>query len=137
MASATQVKRVLIAEDYPDILQSLLATLCSAGVECDGAKDGREAKDYYDNAREGGRPYSVLVLDAAMPYLTGYEVTNYVREECKDAVPIIIITADSEHLVRPHAQYVKATEVLFKPFSPDELRAKVRERLNGRVEQRE
>lgn len=126
--------RLLIADDYPDTLLVLQAILCRDEYSCDLVEDGAQAIGAWEVARGEGHPYQLLLLDAAMPHKTGFEVAEHVRQVGGDhETPIIIITGDSEPMMRPHAEYVHAADVIFKPFDPESLRQKVASLLTERA----
>lgn len=120
--------RVLIADDYDDTRLLLGQILAGVGVPCDTAEDGKAAIEAYRRALSTGNPYAVLILDAAMPCVTGYEVADFVRKNAGDATtPIIIYTGSDGPLVEPHAMHVGVTEVWYKPLDADQFRIRVAE----------
>lgn len=124
--------RILIADDYDDTRVLLGKLLEDIGAACDDEGDGVTAMAAYQKAREEGRPYDLLILDAAMPRATGYEVANFVRTvACDMGTPVIIFTGSDGPLVRPHAMHVGATEVWYKPLDPDAFKSRVGELLRG------
>jgi two-component system chemotaxis response regulator CheY len=125
--------RVLIADDTPDTLTMIERLVCGLGLyRCDTAIDGLQAIDAYEGARSEQDPFKLLLLDAAMPHFTGFEVAEHVRVVAKDNVPIIIITAYHEPINQAHASYVKADEIIEKPFDPQLLEATLRQTLGTR-----
>lgn len=122
-STATLTPKVLIADDSPDILQ--LMSQCVkmiGGFRLVTAEDGAVAIQRYCEARRARDPFDLLLLDAAMPHKTGFEVAQFVRQCCHDPVPIIIITAHAEPLNAAHADYVEATGVLGKPFDVSDFK---------------
>jgi len=129
------MKRILLAEDDPDILYMLQKLLCSEAITCDAVLDGQAAISAYDKAVYEDRPYDLLTLDAAMPLKTGYEVTEYIRKKRSDDVPIVIVTAHTEPLAKAHADYAGATDWWPKPFEPHEFKRRVLDILSGKPRQ--
>ncbi|WP_167772810.1 response regulator [Ramlibacter humi] len=75
-AGSDDGRRVLVVEDNPDGLETLVALLEMLGYEAAGAKDGREA---VDKAAEF-RP-AVVLLDLGLPVMDGYEVARTLRAD--------------------------------------------------------
>jgi DNA-binding response OmpR family regulator len=126
--------RLLIADDNRDTLTFLQLILCREEYSCDLAEDGAQAIGAWEVARGEGYPYQLLVLDAAMPHKSGFEVAEHVRQVGGDSeTPIIIITGDCEPMMRPHAEYVQASDIIFKPFDPETLKQKVADLLAARA----
>ena len=125
------MKRILIAEDDEDTLHLLKRLLCCQDVDCEAVINGQLAIEAYDRAQREKRPFDLLTLDAAMPHKTGYEVTEHVRKGCFDAVPIIIVTAHTEPLAKPHADYAGATDLWTKPIDPTKFKERVQSLLRG------
>lgn len=121
MAEQTALKpRILIADDNSDLLEMLKAMVCRIDrYRCETAEDGSEAITKFAQAQSSGDPFHLLLLDAAMPFKTGFEVAQYVRR--RSSVPIVIMSAHNEAITAGHASYVEADEVLWKPFEPEEL----------------
>ena len=114
-------KLVLVADDDPDILDLVTFRLDRAGYEVVQARDGQEA---LDTALE--RMPDLCVLDVMMPRLDGYEVTRRLREaEATRSVPVILLTARVQEADLEKGFGVGATDYVRKPFSPQELRARV------------
>ena len=114
-------KLVLVADDDPDILDLVTFRLDRAGYEVMQARDGQEA---LDAALE--RTPDLCVLDVMMPRLDGYEVTRRLREESATrTVPIILLTARAQEADVQRGFESGATDYVKKPFSPQELRARV------------
>jgi DNA-binding response OmpR family regulator len=114
-------KLVLVADDDPDILDLVTFRLDRAGYEVVQARDGQEA---LEAALE--RTPDLCVLDVMMPRLDGYEVTRRLREDsATKSVPIILLTARAQEADVQRGFESGATDYVKKPFSPQELRARV------------
>ena len=114
--------RVLVVEDDPDIAQLVTHYLEKAGFSADMVANGREAL-----AAITARPPDVLILDLMLPHVDGLEICRVVRgNKATAAIPIIMLTARSEESDRIVGLEIGADDYLGKPFSPNELVARVR-----------
>ena len=114
--------RVLVVEDDPDIAQLVTRYLEKAGFSADMVANGREAL-----AAITAKPPDVLILDLMLPQVDGLEICRVVRgNKATAAIPIIMLTARSEESDRIVGLEIGADDYLGKPFSPNELVARVR-----------
>ena len=114
--------RVLVVEDDPDIAQLVVRYLEKAGFSADLVANGRDAL-----AAIAARPPDVLVLDLMLPHVDGLEICRVVRgNDATAAIPIIMLTARAEESDRIVGLEIGADDYLAKPFSPNELVARVR-----------
>ena len=110
---------ILAADDDPQILRLVTRNLQFEGYEVIGVSDGQAALEQI----EAHSPDLVL-LDVMMPRMDGFTVTQQVREF--SAVPIIILTARGEDADKIRGLDLGADDYLTKPFSVEELLARVR-----------
>jgi len=116
------VTRVLVVEDDPDIAQLVAHYLEKAGFSADLLANGRDAI-----AAIAARPPDVIVLDLMLPQVDGLEICRVVRGNAATAaIPIIMLTARAEESDRIVGLEIGADDYLAKPFSPNELVARVR-----------
>lgn len=110
---------VLVVDDEPAILRMIQLQLGIDGFEVVSAGSGEEAVAAFE-AKEP----TVVVLDVVMPGMGGLEVLSWIRQ--RSAVPILLLTgmSDNEHKVAGLDS--GADDYITKPFSPDELSARVR-----------
>jgi DNA-binding response OmpR family regulator len=121
-------RTVLVADDDEDILELVAFRLGRAGYEVITARDGEQALEL---AREA--PPAIAVLDVMMPKLTGYEVTRLLREDpATRDVPVILLTARVQEADVDRGFQSGAADYVRKPFSPQELRARVDAMLGRR-----
>ncbi len=114
--------RILIVEDDPDIAELVARFLDKAGFVTDRAASGREALQAI-----AAKPPELLVLDLMLPHVDGLEICRLVRaNEVTAAIPIIMLTARAEESERIVGLELGADDYLAKPFSPNELVARVR-----------
>ena len=113
---------MLIVEDDPDIAQLVSRYLEKAGFTTDRVNNGRDAIEAI-----AARPPDVLVLDLMLPEMDGLEVCRLVRaSDATAAIPIVMLTARAEESERIVGLEIGADDYLAKPFSPNELVARVR-----------
>jgi DNA-binding response OmpR family regulator len=119
---------VLVADDDPDILALVTFRLERAGYDVVAANDGGDALRL---AVE--RAPDLAVLDVMMPKLDGYEVTTRLRQnERTRRMPVILLTARVQEADIARGFEVGADDYVKKPFSPQELGARVQAILGRR-----
>src|SRR5215475_9054908 len=117
-----RVARVLVVEDDPDIAQLVAHYLEKAGFTAEITPSGRDALTSIS-----ARPPDLLVLDLMLPHVDGLEVCRTVRgKKATAGLPIIMLTARAEESERIVGLELGADDYLAKPFSPNELVARVR-----------
>ena len=118
---------VLVADDDPDILQLIAFRLERAGYEVVQATDGEQALQLATELHP-----DLAVLDVTMPKLTGHDVTRRIRaDDATRQMRVILLTARVQEADVALGFASGADDYLKKPFSPEELRARV-EALLGR-----
>ena len=107
---------ILIAEDDPAIGNALQRALTHAGYQARRASDGAQALQML-----AGQPVDLVLLDVSMPHVDGLEV-------CRggDRTPVLMLTARHTIGARVEGLDAGADDYLVKPFSLDELLARVR-----------
>lgn len=130
-AAAAEVRKrpvVLVADDDPDILQLVAFRLERAGYDVVQAADGEEALRLATELQP-----DLAVLDVMMPKLTGYDVTRRIREgEATSRMPVILLSARVQEDDVARGFEAGADDYLTKPFSPQELCARVQAILGRR-----
>lgn len=122
--SPAQAKRILIVDDIEDNLSLLEAILMEEGYEVDITKDGKSAL-----AKIEASPPDLLLLDAMMPQMNGYEVTRRIRQNKNlPFIPILMITAYEDANV-PEGLDLGANDFIRKPIDFDELMSRVKANL--------
>jgi DNA-binding response OmpR family regulator len=112
--------RILIVEDEPDIALGLELDLRNEGYEVEVARDGEEASR---RAREPG--WDLILLDVMLPRLDGFEVCRELRRS-KVRTPVLMLTAKAQEAEKVMGLDMGADDYVTKPFSPRELRARIR-----------
>jgi DNA-binding response OmpR family regulator len=116
--------RVLLVEDDEMIGRSLVRALHDDGYAVDWVQDGMAATA----ALAGEVGYAVVLLDWALPRRSGIEVLAEMRSR-KLGTPVLMLTARDTIDARVHGLDAGADDYLVKPFSLDELRARIRSLL--------
>ena len=126
------VKKILIADDEPDILEILQFNLETEGFEVFIAKNGNEAIE----AAKKHLP-DLIILDVMMPYKNGIEVCNILRlQPAFKETLIVFLSALSDELTEVKGLETGADDYLTKPISPKILITKINalfRRLNKKV----
>ena len=128
--SSTEGNRpvVLVADDDDDIRDLVAFRLDRAGYEVLRAGDGQQALDL---AKE--HVPDLAVLDVMMPKLTGYDVTRELRADAATSrIPVILLTARVQEADVARGFEAGADDYVKKPFSPQELKARVQAVLGRR-----
>ena len=112
--------RILVVEDERDLNRILVKTLSAEGYSADACYDGVEALEYL-----AGAEYDAVVLDVMMPRMDGMEVLHRMRSAGNDT-PVILLTAKDSVPDRVRGLDAGADDYLVKPFSFDELLARIR-----------
>ncbi len=112
--------RILIAEDDPEMNKIIVKKLSAEGHAVDGCFNGREALDYF-----AAGTYDAAVLDIMMPEKDGLEVVSELRK-AGDLTPVIFLTARDSVSDKVAGLDSGANDYLVKPFSFDELNARLR-----------
>ena len=119
---------VLVADDDEDVRSLGVFRLERAGYDVVAASDGEEA---FRLAVE--RTPDLAVLDVMMPKLDGYELTKRLRANPGTSdLPVILLTARAQDADVQRGFDAGADDYIKKPFSPQELRARVQAILGRR-----
>jgi DNA-binding response OmpR family regulator len=119
---------VLVADDDHDILALVSFRLERAGFDVVAAQDGEEAlRLAVEHAPD------LAILDVMMPKLDGYEVTTRLRQnDSTRRIPVILLTARVQEADIARGFEAGADDYVKKPFSPQELGARVQAILGRR-----
>jgi two-component system copper resistance phosphate regulon response regulator CusR len=115
--------RILVIEDEPRILAFLARGLEAEGFSVDGANDGQAG---VRRAVRGA--YDLVILDLLLPKLDGFAVLRELQNRLPE-LPVVIVSARSELETKLRGFDLGACDYLSKPFSFDELLARVRAQL--------
>lgn len=112
--------KILLAEDNPINVKLVLSLFSDYGIEADVAENGKEAVElvkinYYD----------LVLMDMEMPEMNGYEATTVIREELKNKVPIIAMTAHAMAGEREKCFKLGMYDYISKPINANLLFEKI------------
>jgi two-component system OmpR family response regulator len=112
--------RILISEDDAALAEALRFALTQSGFAVDWVANGLDA----DEALKGS-DFGLLILDLGLPRLDGLEVLRRLRRR-NDALPVLILSGREQPEEKVAGLDLGADDYLVKPFSLDELQARVR-----------
>ena len=116
--------RLLVVDDDPDTREAL-RELLDLEYEVITAADGQEALDAARELR-----LDVILLDLGMPRLDGFQVLERLRADpATSNIPVLVVSARSDHAVKARGLDLGAVDYLQKPFSVGELRARLERTL--------
>jgi len=118
-------KKILIADDEPNIVVSLEFLMKQKGYVVRVANTGEDAL-----AAVGEFGPDLILLDVMMPHMSGYDLCQRVRENpAWQAIKIIMLSAKGRDIEVTKGMAVGADAYVTKPFSTKDLIAKVQELL--------
>jgi len=116
-----QGKKVLVAEDEPDIRGLIVFSLEFAGYRVVQASNGEDAIDKAEREQP-----DLILLDVRMPKLTGYEACERLKaKETTRHIPVVFLSALSQESEIKFGLGLGGEEYIIKPFAPDELYRRV------------
>jgi signal transduction histidine kinase/class 3 adenylate cyclase len=121
-------RNILVVDDEPVNLKVLKNHLEREGYAVTLAHDGQEALDLLENENH----FHLVLLDVMMPRISGYEVCQKIRQKhLSSALPIIMVTAKNQVNDLVEGFDLGANDYIVKPFSKDELLARVKAQLDN------
>jgi len=112
---STHARLILVADDDEDILTLMSVALQRGGNKVLAARDGQEALSLAID-----RDPDLVLLDIAMPNLTGYEVLRRIRS-LRNRVPVMLVSAFATDEDIATGWREGADDYIVKPFSPEDL----------------
>jgi len=112
--------KILVVEDEPGIAFSLESDLETEGYEVDVVSDGALVVP-----RALGGNFDLILLDVMLPHKDGFEICRELRHR-GIKIPIILLTAKTHEAEKVMGLDTGADDYVTKPFSPRELRARIR-----------
>ena len=123
---------ILVADDEESIRSLVCSVLEETEYTVETAADGAEA---VERLRELGDAVKLVLLDLTMPVLGGVEAAAELRRVAPE-IPIVAMSGYGDIEVMQRFSQVGVIDFLPKPFSPDQLAAKVRDALEPMTEKR-
>ena len=123
MLNGDYFMRLLVAEDEKDLNKLITKKLISEGYSVDSCFNGEEAETFIRTAE-----YDGIILDIMMPKKDGLSLLKELRNS-KSRVPVLLLTAKDSISDRVAGLDSGADDYLIKPFSFDELCARIRAML--------
>lgn len=115
------MKKILIIEDEPEIVDLLKNRLESCGYSVLSAFDGMDGFSKFSEEHP-----DLVILDLMLPKISGYEVSRRIRIEKESKTPILMLTAKNESADKIIGRLRGANTYMTKPFCADELIHQVR-----------
>lgn len=121
--------RILVVEDEPAILELITINLIDAGYEVEGVADAEAAQASLNEALP-----ALVLLDWMLPGQSGLAFAKAVRADARTRdLPIIMVTARSDEADRVAGLEAWVDDYVTKPFSPRELKARIKAVLRRRA----
>lgn len=120
-----ETKELLLAEDDLMLASLLRYRLEKSGYQVVLVHDGKAMKAGLDEKM----PHAII-CDVMMPYFSGIELVDYLRNELASNIPIILISSASNEENVISAFNMGANDFMAKPVSPTELLARVGKEIN-------
>src|SRR5499425_838936 len=119
-------KRILVVEDQPDNRQIIRDMLAPTDYEIIEAEDGQQALVAIAKQRP-----DLILMDIQLPIMDGYTVTRKIKgDPVLRSIPIIAVTSYALSGEEKKAREAGCDDYVPKPFSPRQLRAKIRQYLS-------
>ena len=112
--------RILVVEDEPNLALGLEDDLKLEGYEVEIVRDGETA-----SLRAREQTFDLIILDVMLPRKDGFEVCRELRQAGL-RIPVILLTAKTQESDKVLGLDLGADDYVTKPFSPRELRARIR-----------
>ena len=116
------MKKMLVVDDEPDIVELVTYNLRKEGFDVSSAFDGEDAL-----AKIRKEKFDFVILDLMLPGIQGIEICRIMRSDPHmKNIPIIMLTAKGEEIDKILGLEMGADDYMTKPFSPRELLARVK-----------
>ncbi len=128
--------RILIVEDNAD-MQQLIYDLLADSYECQIARHGAEAWDWMTNDQIKPDDTDLIISDIMMPHMDGYELLQRIKQHSAwQKKPVVMLTARADNEDKLEALRLGVDDYLLKPFSADELSARIANLLSNYQERK-
>lgn len=120
--------RILVVEDEPSLLNTILFTLKRRGYEVDGFVEGLGALESLKESTRRGEAFDLLITDIQIPLLDGQHLLEAARGKGVPT-PVLVITGHGSTVLKKKMEQLGIVGWLDKPFSQEELLKQVQEIL--------
>lgn len=127
MTNEQEAKRILVVEDDKLMLTLLEFKLKEQGYVVTTAENGMLAKEMVQN-----QSFDLIVSDIMMPYFSGLELANVLRNDLKKTTPLILLSASGQESTVIEAFELGVDDFISKPFSPIELVVRVKKLIQSK-----
>ena len=118
---------IVVVDDDPDTIIMMERYLKRLGYKSRAAQGGEQALDLL---RKDPKSVGLVLLDMAMPGMSGYEVCNEIRADAKlKELPVVALTASVEGKLLEQARESGVDDILAKPFTREALQIILKEHI--------
>ena len=118
-------KQILLAEDDPMIASLLHYRMQKDGYDVIHKSNGKDVKIVLEQTKP-----DIIISDILMPYFSGIELVDYLRNDLKSTIPIILISAASNEENVLSAFKLGANDFVSKPINPSKLLIRISREIN-------
>ncbi len=123
--------RVLVVDDNETNCRIVAETLSNWSMQPDTANDGQQALSQLEIASANGSPYPLVIVDALMPSMDGYVLSEEIAKMSADPPPVILMLSSSDRReFRQREKHAGVATYLQKPVSQSDLMDAVMRALN-------
>ena len=123
------MKRILLVDDYDSTLSCLAQVLDLEGYDVVSADSGHEAVTAWLNSIREDRPFDLIILDVAMPFMSGTEAASLIRTSEEEAghrpSQIVFLSAHTETIPKEELLSLHVSGVWTKPIDMPDLRERI------------
>jgi len=113
------MERILLVEDNPQMQKLVTVNLQARGYGVQVSSSGEEALEIFRVSK-----FDLVLLDLILPGISGLDVCNWIRQQSD--VPVVVLSAREDEDMKVHALDAGADDYITKPFSQEEMMARVR-----------
>ena len=119
-------KRILVVDDYPQVVELIKLRLETSGYNVLVAYDGQEGLNIARNELP-----DLIILDVMLPKMNGYKVCRFLKFDKKyKHIPVVMLTSRAKQSDADVGKKTGADEYLFKPYNPKQLLDVVKKYIN-------
>lgn len=123
--------KILVMDDEEDVIEVVTKMLVKSGYEVETSKDGTEAIELYNKAREIGKPFDAVILDLIVPGGMGGEKTIKKLFEIDPDVKALVSSGYSDDKVTSEFKKFGFISFLSKPYKINEIDRIIQKTLKG------